>query len=91
MVGAAGEDPTDYYCCFGGTSAASPYVAGAVAYLQSAAKGKLGRFLTPGEVKTVLVATGDPILDSKAGIVKPRINLEKAVASLSKPGNQVFP
>ena len=38
MTGFGGYDPGDYYDEFGGTSASVPYVAGAVACLQSAAK-----------------------------------------------------
>jgi subtilisin family serine protease len=44
-----------------GTSMASPHVAGAVAVLQSYAKAKLGRLLSPDEVKQVLVASAQPM------------------------------
>ena len=67
---------------FGGTSAASPYAAGAAAVLQSAAKSITGFYLTPAQVRSKLVGTGDPITDSKAGITKPRVNLGAAVNSL---------
>jgi len=68
---------------FGGTSAATPYVAGAAAVLQSAAKSKTGSYLTPAQVKSKLVGTGDLITDSKAVITKPRVNLGAAINSLS--------
>ncbi len=67
---------------FGGTSAASPYAAGAAACLQNAAKAITGDFLTPDQVQSVLMRTGDGITDSKVSITKPRVNLGNAVASL---------
>ena len=70
----------DYYSEFGGTSAACPYAAGAVAVIQSAAKEVTGSYLTPAEIRTLLTSTGDYIADEKiASIVKPRINVENAV------------
>jgi serine protease AprX len=45
------------YMPLSGTSMASPHVAGGAAVLQSYAKAKLGRLLTPDEVKQVLVAS----------------------------------
>jgi serine protease AprX len=44
-----------FYGAFSGTSMASPHVAGAAAVLQGAAKAKMGRLLTPAEVKDLLV------------------------------------
>jgi subtilisin family serine protease len=67
---------------FGGTSAASPYAAGAAACLQNAAKAITGTFLTPDQVQSTLMDTGDSITDTKVAIAKPRVNLGKAVASL---------
>ncbi|MEF3697351.1 S8 family peptidase [Desulfolutivibrio sp.] len=64
---------------FGGTSAASPYAAGAAAALQSAAKEERGEFLTPAQVKSLLVGTGRPITDTKAAVTKPRVNLQAAI------------
>lgn len=72
----------DYYSSFGGTSAASPYAAGAAAVLQCAAKSILHRFLTPQEIKDTLINTGDPVADAKVNITKPRINLGRALSSL---------
>jgi len=68
---------------FGGTSAACPYAAGAAASLQSAAEAITGSYLTPAQVKSTLVNTGDQITDGKVTITKPRVNLEAAVNSLS--------
>lgn len=64
---------------FNGTSAACPYAAGAAACLQSAAKARLGRFLTPAEVKTILSGSGDGLYDVKSGITTPRVNLSRAI------------
>ncbi len=83
IVGASGYSSGDYYADFGGTSAACPYAAGAVACLQSAAKSLLGRWLTVAEVRTALTSTGVPIADSKVAVTKPRIDLGAAVDSLS--------
>lgn len=72
----------DYVPNFGGTSAASPYAAGAAAVLQSAAKAKTGSFLTPAQVREYLTASGNSVTDGKSGIVKPLIDLDRAVANL---------
>lgn len=68
---------------FGGTSAACPYAAGAAACLQSAAKALTGSYLTPAQLKSTLVSTGDLITDGKVSITKPRVNLGHAVDSLA--------
>ena len=72
---------------FGGTSAASPYAAGAAACLQSAAKAITGAFLTPDQVQSTLEDTGDNITDTKVAITKPRVNLGNAVAALGGGGS----
>jgi subtilisin family serine protease len=82
IIGTPGYDFSDYLPDFGGTSAACPYSAGAAAALQSAARTRLGRFLTPAEVRSKLTGTGDNILDIKANITKPRVNLGRAIDSL---------
>ena len=57
------ERPQDvpYYVPLSGTSMASPQVAGAVAVIQSAAKAKLGRYLTPDEVKSLIEQSATPM------------------------------
>ncbi|MCF8127335.1 MAG: S8 family serine peptidase [Deltaproteobacteria bacterium] len=75
---------------FGGTSAASPYATGAAACLQSAAKAITGAFLTPDQLQTTLMNTGDSITDTKVVITKPRINLGNAVAALGGGGSFVY-
>lgn len=82
ISGSGGYSSGDYDATFGGTSAACPYVAGAVACLQSAAKARTGAFLTPVQVKTLLIESGDPITDTKVALTKPRLNLERAIQSL---------
>jgi len=79
MVGPAGYDASDYYAAFNGTSSACPFAAGTVACIQSAAKEKMGRFLTPDEIRTVLVNTGDPIIDPVVDLQKPAVNLAMAL------------
>ena len=49
------------YMSLTGTSMAAPHVAGAVAVIQGYAKTKLGRLLTPDEVKQVLVSSASPM------------------------------
>lgn len=79
IVGPGGYTTGNFTTNFGGTSAATPYVAGAAAVLQSAAKAKLGRFLTPAEVRQFLTAQGDLITDGKVtSVTKPKVNLERS-------------
>ncbi len=73
------------YDGFSGTSAACPYVAGAVAVIQEAADDILGHYLTPDEIREKLTSTGDNIADHRAGAnnrVTPRINIAKAIQSM---------
>jgi subtilisin family serine protease len=77
------------YDYIGGTSAASPYAAGAAVVLQHAAKSKTGSYLTPAQVKSYFQNTGNLVTDSKAWITKPRINLGNAVAALPSDSSPV--
>lgn len=52
-----------YYAVSSGTSMASPHVAGVVALMQQAAKDKLGRYLTPLEVRNILQNTASAMPD----------------------------
>ncbi|HOX58668.1 MAG TPA: S8 family serine peptidase [Candidatus Paceibacterota bacterium] len=83
IVGSDGYSSGDYDTSFGGTSAACPYAAGAVACLQSAAKARTGSFLSPAEVRNRLLTYGDNITDTKVAITKPRVNLERAIEGLA--------
>jgi subtilisin family serine protease len=82
IVGPGGYSFDDYSPSFGGTSAACPYAAGAAAVLQSAAKAITGKFLTSSQVKSTLINTGDAVADGKVSIIKPRVNLGRAVGTL---------
>ncbi len=55
-----GDRRQAYTSSFGGTSSASPFIASAVASLQGAAQTRLGRPLTPGEARSILIRTGVP-------------------------------
>ena len=86
IAGTGGYSTGDYTDSFGGTSAACPYAAGAVACLQSAAMDILGAYLTPAEVKENLIAMGDYITDGKVAISRPRVNLARAIDNLTFSG-----
>ena len=83
ILASGGYSSGDYFSGFGGTSAASPYAAGAAACLQSATKALSGSFLSASEVRSTLYNTGDLITDAKIpSVTRPRINLGNAVNSL---------
>ena len=81
IVGFFGYTAGDYFPYFNGTSSACPFAAGCVASIQNAARQRIGRFLSPAEVKELLIRTGDPITDTKVDLTKPRVNLGAAVMS----------
>jgi len=85
IVGPLGYSGGDYTPNFNGTSSACPFAAGCVASIQNAAMEKLGRHLTPEEVRELLISTGDPVTDTKVAITKPRVNLAAAIRSPSGP------
>lgn len=58
-AGAAQYEP--FYHPLSGTSMAAPHVAGAVAVLQTQAQAKLGRRLTPAEVRQALIDSATPM------------------------------
>jgi len=69
--------PDTGYATASGTSMAAPHVAGAWAVLKSAKPAG-----TVTEILIALTSTGKPILDSRNGITKPRIQLTQAVYAL---------
>jgi subtilisin family serine protease len=83
ISGRGGYSNGDYISSFGGTSASSPYAAGAAAVLQHAAKIKTGHYLSPYQLNNYLAIYGDMVTDSKAAVSRPRINLENAVNHLA--------
>lgn len=87
IVGSGGYTSGDYFDSYGGTSAASPYAAGAAAVLQSAAKALTGNYLTPDEVRRYLTTYGDLITDGKVAVTKPRINVARAIDALTPSSN----
>jgi subtilisin family serine protease len=90
IEGSSGYSSGDYYDSFGGTSAACPYTAGAVACLQQAAYELTGSYLSPAQVRSTLAGTGDGLADGKVPtITKPRVNLGNAIDSiLPCPGGE---
>jgi hypothetical protein len=83
-----GPDENSWYTHrFAGTSSASPIVAGAAACLQGFARKRIGRPLTPCEVRDILIATGtpqadDPPLAPLAQQIGPLPNLVAALAEV---------
>ena len=84
---------------FGGTSQASPHVAGAVALIQQASLEFNGRLLTPEEVREILFTTGDPIVDGddeddnvvNTGSSYVRINVYNAVVEVKARSDNFAP
>lgn len=75
-----------YTQTFGGTSGATPIVAGAVALLAGVRRARGNPPLSPREMRALLVDTGIPQLDGPGGSATQRIgplpNLEAAIAAL---------
>lgn len=80
------DDPADpnswYAASFGGTSSASPIVAGAVANLQGIALECRGTVLAPLEMRTLLVESGSAQLGNTDEHIGPRPDLRRAIARL---------
>jgi subtilisin family serine protease len=89
IVGSAGYSSGNYTTDFNGTSASSPYAAGAAAILQQSAKSLTGNFLSVSELKSILINTGNPVTDDKVNITKPRINIGNAINFLES-NNSTF-
>lgn len=84
IIGAPGRSSGDYYPYFNGTSSATPFAAGCVAALQSAAVKNLGYTLAPDQVKDILIRTGKSVTDKKVAITKPMVDLGAAIALISE-------
>ena len=83
----------------GGTSQASPHVAGVVALIQQASLEFNGRLLTPEEVREILFTTGDSIVDGddeddniiNTGSSYVRINVYNAVSQIKSQSASFAP
>ena len=83
----------------GGTSQASPHVAGSIALIQQASLEFSGRLLTPEEVRDILFTTGDPIVDGddeddnivNTGNSYVRINVYNAIAAVKARSDNFAP
>ncbi|WP_167505946.1 S8 family peptidase [Desulfosediminicola flagellatus] len=88
ILGVGGyNDSEDYYSEFGGTSAASPYAAGAAALVQSASYSYRSQFYSPSELKNILLSNGDLVLDSRNSIRTPRVNIHNSLRSFILAGD----
>lgn len=83
----------------GGTSMASPIVAGAVALMQEAAQQFGGRLLTPNEVVDIMRSTASNIFDgddeddnvNNTNVNYPRLNIYNAIAEIERRFRQIAP
>lgn len=66
------------YDYFGGTSAASPYAAGAAALIQSVSLAHRDQYYSVDELVNVLKKTGEMVTDPRNNRVTPRINISQA-------------
>lgn len=78
--------PGNSYANMGGTSMATPHVAGAWAVLKSRAPAA-----TVDRILGALTSTGVPVFDSRNGITKPRIQINFAASALGPPFIYHFP
>ena len=76
-----GDKNQRYTHAFGGTSSASPFVAGACALLQELAQRNCGSPLSSRDLRALLVATGVP-QQGGGGHVGPFVSLPAAIAAL---------
>lgn len=65
--------------CFGGTSSSTPYVAGVVATFF-----EKNPFLDRSAAINALIENGDPIIDSRNGLIIPRVQHDNALKSIDE-------
>jgi serine protease len=84
------SNPNFWYTnSFGGTSSASPIVAGAAANLQGIALKHFSTPFSPAEIRDLLMATGNPQLGNTAEHIGPRPDLKGAISRLSMVVNNL--
>jgi subtilisin-like proprotein convertase family protein len=64
---------------FGGTSGSAAYVTGALALLRQAEPG-----LEPGTLRWLMELSGAPTLDQRNGLIRPRLDLERAIRMVAR-------
>lgn len=77
-----GGDLNQSYTYFGGTSSATPMVASCAIVLQSYYHGLTGNYLSPLEMKNLLINTGIPQGFQANGHVGPLPNMQSAIAAV---------
>ncbi|MFW2404990.1 MAG: S8 family peptidase [Gammaproteobacteria bacterium] len=70
--------PGGGYATASGTSMAAPHVAGALALLKG-----FNPTLTYAQMKSLLIATGTPVLDTRNGLTFPRLNLARLALAVT--------
>ncbi len=79
-------DLNQYYTSgFGGTSSASPIIAGAAASIQGYMKANFGSVLTSDYIREILYQTGTAQLGNTLEHIGPRPNLDSALNSITAP------
>lgn len=71
--------PGNIFQNFSGTSMATPHIAGSFAILRQRRPSA-----TVGQILNALISTGTPITDSRNGIVKPRLRVDRALQAIVK-------
>lgn len=77
--------PGGGFANFQGTSEATPHVAGAFAILKQRINNTPHNQILVDRILRVLQGTGKPILDSRNGVTKPRIQIDTALFALVPP------
>lgn len=71
--------PGNIFQNFSGTSMATPHIAGSFAILRQRKTNA-----SVGQILNALISTGTPITDSRNGIVKPRLRVDRALQAIVK-------
>ncbi len=87
LYNGGGVEDSFYTATFGGTSGASPIVAGAAACLQGRYQELYGTYMTSDQIRDIIVATGTLQKGNLTKLIGPRPNLAAAFAALSPPAS----